>query len=571
MKIKIKHQNLLEAVKSVQTLAGRRKALNSLTHITIETTSGQTAQLSARSRDLLFSSDQISTQVIQPGKVTCSLEQLGMFLRESLGEEITITRAQAGIITVNCGKQTIEIETIIDSDSIGVSLLHRVFRASPSVIISLLIHLLLAIYIAFNLRNHIIEEDKISVDFVSIPETATRRMIKKPVVDRIQRRITPDPSLRMTNQPKILVTSPTSVAETVQRRPVDIQQNVDLNPKLVDQKPTDITTQTRIPMTISPSRVQSPTDTTSNTPLDGAGLLSNRLRAQSQGRAESLGIASMLNSTGAKDSGQVSNFSMRELVIIPKDKLGAKIVGSGNEFSAHIKLVRLKHSLSDWWQDPTAVPSFIKWLQDNTKITADVDFEGGSLSMTDERILDAPFIFMTGHDRDIVLNRSLAKDGPLAEGFSRKERIAMRKYLINRGGLLFFDDCGFNGNFASRFRRELQSVLPEFQLANIPHDHKLYKVYYQLAEPPTGGDVFWNSGYKPKPTQFKFQKGIFIGNRLAVVFNRKDYLCCMETSEVDSRARLQDRRSPDVHRFMTNLLVYAMKYGGNTDRSEYKR
>ena len=45
----------------------------------------------------------------------------------------------------------------------------------------------------------------------------------------------------------------------------------------------------------------------------------------------------------------------------------------------------------------------------------------------------------------------------------------------------------------------------------------------------------------------------------------------METSEVDSRARLQDRRSPDVHRFMTNLLVYAMKYGGNTDRSEYKR
>ena len=114
MKIKIKHQNLLEAVKSVQTLASRRKALNSLTHITIETTSEQTAQLSARSRDLLFSSDHISTQVIRPGKVTCSLEQLGMFLREGLGEEITITRTQAGIMTVNCGNQTIEIETIIN-------------------------------------------------------------------------------------------------------------------------------------------------------------------------------------------------------------------------------------------------------------------------------------------------------------------------------------------------------------------------------------------------------------------------------------------------------------------------
>jgi len=170
-----------------------------------------------------------------------------------------------------------------------------------------------------------------------------------------------------------------------------------------------------------------------------------------------------------------------------------------------------------------------------------------------------------------VLSRSLAKDGPLVEGFSREERIALRKYLINRGGLLFFDDCGFNGNFTSLFRQELQSILPEFQLENIPHDHELYQTYYKLSEPPTGGDVFWGGGYQPKPTRFKFQKGIFIGKRLTVILNRKDYLCCMETSEVDSRAQLQDRRSPDVHRFMTNLLVYTMKYGGNTDRSEYKR
>ena len=571
MKIQVNQKDLLQALRSLQTLAGRRKILNHLTHLTIETIDTQTVHISAGNRNLLLSFHQLSANVVQPGKVTCSLDQLKLFLGESSVDQLTFTRSQIGIMTISNGIQTAEIETIFGSEFTRFSLLQRLFRVSPAVIISLLLHLLLAVYIALNLRNHIIEKDKISVDFVSIPETSTRRMIKKPVVDRIQRRITPDPSLRLTNQPKILVTSPTNVAETVQRRPVDIQQNVDLNPKLMDQRPTDIITQTRIPMTLNQSQIQAPNNATSNTPLVGAGLLSNRIRAQSQGRVDSIGIASMLNSTGAKESGQVSNFSMKELVIISNDKLGAKIVGSGNDFSAHIKLMRLKHSLSDWWQDPTAVPSFIKWLQDNTKITADVNFEGGSLSMIDERILDAPFIFMTGHDRDIVLNRSLAKDGPLAEGFSRDERIALRKYLINRGGLLFFDDCGFNGNFASRFRRELQAVLPEFQLANIPHDHKLYTVYYKLTEPPTGGDVFWNSGYKPKPTQFKFQKGIFIGTRLAVVFNRKDYLCCMETSEVDSRARLQDRRSPDVHRFMTNLLVYAMKYGGNTDRSEYKR
>ncbi len=26
----------------------------------------------------------------------------------------------------------------------------------------------------------------------------------------------------------------------------------------------------------------------------------------------------------------------------------------------------------------------------------------------------------------------------------------------------------------------------------------------------------------------------------------------------------------DIYRFMTNLMIYALKYGGNTDRSEYK-
>jgi hypothetical protein len=46
-------------------------------------------------------------------------------------------------------------------------------------------------------------------------------------------------------------------------------------------------------------------------------------------------------------------------------------------------------------------------------------------------------------------------------------------------------------------------------------------------------------------------------------------MCAMETAEIPSRTMLRLRRSTDVHRFMTNLLFYAMKYGGNTDRSGY--
>ena len=274
---------------------------------------------------------------------------------------------------------------------------------------------------------------------------------------------------------------------------------------------------------------------------------------------------------------RITDFSHLETV--PDDELGAILSGEGKDISGHIRLIRLKHSLSDWWQDPTALPSFMKWLRDNTRIRADMKYKGGSLRLTEPEIQDAPLIFMTGHDKDITVGRGLAKDGPLLDGFSTEERAALRKYIIDRGGMLFFDDCGFNGLFAQQVALELGKVFPEYPLKDIPHNHEIYKLYYQLPLPPRGGDVFWSAPgaaqgaggvYRAISSKFAYQKGITIGSRLAVVYNRKDYLCSMETAEVDSRARLRDRRSPDVHRFMTNLLVYAMKYGGNTDRTNYQ-
>ena len=45
----------------------------------------------------------------------------------------------------------------------------------------------------------------------------------------------------------------------------------------------------------------------------------------------------------------------------------------------------------------------------------------------------------------------------------------------------------------------------------------------------------------------------------------------METTEIESRTLLRMRRSKDVHRFMTNLLIYTMRYGGNTNRENFNR
>lgn len=260
---------------------------------------------------------------------------------------------------------------------------------------------------------------------------------------------------------------------------------------------------------------------------------------------------------------------LMELVQLPKGQLGGILAGTGSEMRGHIRLIRLKHSLSDWWQDPTAIPALIQWLEDYTSIRADMNFEGGALPLTNPQIMDAPLIIMTGHDKDITVGRGLAKDGPLQMGFTPQERAALRKYIVERGGMLFFDDCGFNGLFAHIVADELQTIFPEYPLKIIPHDHALYNIYYNLPKPPTGGDVFWRNENNAQPTQFPYQKGITINDRLAVVYNRKDYMCAMETAEIESRTMLRLRRSTDVYRFMSNLLIYALKYGGNTDRTGY--
>lgn len=281
------------------------------------------------------------------------------------------------------------------------------------------------------------------------------------------------------------------------------------------------------------------------------------------------------NGAGGSGTAIVDDLSTR----VADDQLGAILEGTAQQLSGHIRIIRLKHSLSDWWQDPTAIPSFAKWLQENTQLRVDMTYAGGHLSLTDDRILNAPLVIMTGHDTDIATGRNLNKDdGPLATGFTSTERAQLRKYIIEREGMLFYDDCGFNGNFAAIVQNELQRTFPEYPLNNIDHTHELYTVYYQLPRPPRGGDVFWGNlntgdsgGYFATESQFRYQKGIIINRRLAILFNRKDYLCTMETAEVGSRALLRMRRSNDVHRFMTNLLIYQMRYGGNTDRSNFKR
>ena len=406
------------------------------------------------------------------------------------------------------------------------------------------------------------EDDAISVEWVKLPPSA-RELPRRT-------RLQPVQSLRETQdgQPQELP------LRTV--TPVGTPLAVDL-PQKKEPLPLSDAPAVLLDKSLSVEASLAPTHSATmrqNTPTIEQGLVPSR-KGLPQGaplRRERNDGAAIGGSLAPAQNGGIQDLPLdvKNPTLVPEDRLGAVLEGKGTEIRGHIRLIRLKHSLSDWWQDPTAISSFAKWLGENTNLRADMKYAGGSLRLTDSRILDAPLVIMTGHDKDITVGRNLAKGGPLTNSFSAPERAALRKYVVERGGMLFFDDCGFNGLFAAIVADELQTIFPEYPLENLPHHHEIYNIYYQLPRPPSGGDVFWGSENHPKPTQFKYQRGITINKRLAVVFNRKDYMCAMETVEIESRTMLRLRRSTDVHRFMTNLLVYAMKYGGNTDRSGYK-
>ena len=272
-----------------------------------------------------------------------------------------------------------------------------------------------------------------------------------------------------------------------QTPPLDIEADM-LNPVDVAVVPTLPSSETLNTSSVHPSVTLS-----EKVPVIEKGASSAVRRSGTDGAKTGLSefLEGSLPTSGLGDG---FDTAFRNLVKIPRKRNWVVFLkGTENEIRGHIRLIRLKHSLSDWWQDPTAIPALIKWLEEHTSIRADMDFAGGALSLTDPQIMDAPLIIMTGHDKDITVGRGLAKDGPLQTGFTSEERAAFRKYIIEKGGMLFFDDCGFNGLFAHIVADELNQIFPEYPLEILPHDHEVYSIYYNLPKPPNGGDVFWGN------------------------------------------------------------------------------
>ena len=255
---------------------------------------------------------------------------------------------------------------------------------------------------------------------------------------------------------------------------------------------------------------------------------------------------------------------------LPRGEPGGRVIGKGRDIQGVFRFARIRHSLSDWWADASSLNALIKWLNERTNIKTDMNVEGGALKLTDAALQKTPLAFLTGHAPAIVRAHGLAEKGGFGETlnsrFTEPEAAGLRRYLVERGGLLVFDDCGVNAadqGFTRIFLAQMRLVMPEYTVERIPNDHKVYNNFYEMGGPPVGFDIFWFGTKAPKRN---FLEGISVGEKLSVLVVRRDYMCAMEAVSLPTRSV---HYSPGVYRFMTNVAVYSLTHGQIPDYTDY--
>ena len=207
-----------------------------------------------------------------------------------------------------------------------------------------------------------------------------------------------------------------------------------------------------------------------------------------------------------------------------------------------------------------------------------MNVKGGALKLTDANVMKSPMLIMTGHDPALVAKSKALKQLDTRRKdsqFSQSEAVSLRRYLVEKEGLLIFDDCGFHAAAQSMthlFLANMRHITPEYHVGRIPNSHEIYHNFYQMGGPPIGFDIYqhgavaFSTGGRPSLPPRNFLEGIFIGDKLSVLVIRRDYMCAMESISLPSRAV---HYSPGVYRFMTNVAIYALTYGKISDYSGY--
>ena len=149
----------------------------------------------------------------------------------------------------------------------------------------------------------------------------------------------------------------------------------------------------------------------------------------------------------------------------------------------------------DWYANPSSLPNLLGAIAERT--TLPVEREEARVRLTDERLWDYPYLYVTGHGEIRLTDAEVAR---------------LREYLL-RGGFLHVDD---NYGLDASVRRELARVFPDRPLADVPLSHPIYALVYPF---PQGIPKIHEHDGKPARGL-----GIFLGDRLAVYYSHESDL-----------------------------------------------
>jgi hypothetical protein len=144
----------------------------------------------------------------------------------------------------------------------------------------------------------------------------------------------------------------------------------------------------------------------------------------------------------------------------------------------------------DWYANPSSLPNLLSAIRERAGIP--VAAREVTVKPLDPALSDHPYLYMTGHGN---------------VSFTPAERNALRDYLVSGGFLHADDNYGLNESF----RREIAAIFPDAELTEIPQDHPVFHIYYDLPEGLP--KVHEHDGARPQAL------GIFRDGRLVVFYS----------------------------------------------------
>ena len=185
----------------------------------------------------------------------------------------------------------------------------------------------------------------------------------------------------------------------------------------------------------------------------------------------------------------------------------------------------------DWYANPSSIPNLLAAIRDRTGLP--VRDREVAVRPLDANLRDHPYLYLTGHGN---------------VRFSPAEQVARRDYLLG-GGFLHADD---NYGLDESFRREIAAIFPDRELVELPSDHPVFHVFYDL---PDGLPKIHEHDGKP-PQAF----GIFHDERLVVFYSYESDLGD-GWEDVDVHRDSAELREAAL-RMGVNLFVHVLGQGG---------